>query len=106
MASLLPDWYDDWVLIERERFHEVRLRALETLCESHLTFSDVTSAIRCASAAVRATRCVRPAGACSFARFSWKVIAPKHLPTDIPLDRLPGLVKLATHVNPRSTLRL
>jgi DNA-binding SARP family transcriptional activator len=53
-GDLLPDWYDDWVLIERERFHEVRLRALETLCESHLALGDVTSAIRCSSAAVRA----------------------------------------------------
>ena len=53
-GDLLPDWYDDWVLIERERFHEVRLRALENVCESHLALSEVTSAIRCASAAVRA----------------------------------------------------
>ncbi|HEX7312109.1 MAG TPA: BTAD domain-containing putative transcriptional regulator [Gaiellaceae bacterium] len=53
-GELLPDWYDDWVLVERERFHEVRLRALETLCESHLASGDVASAIGCASAAVRA----------------------------------------------------
>ena len=53
-GDLLPDWYDEWVLVERERFHEVRLRALEKLCESHLTSGDVTSAIGCASAAVRA----------------------------------------------------
>jgi DNA-binding SARP family transcriptional activator len=32
-AELLPDWYDDWVLVEREYFRQVRLRALETLCE-------------------------------------------------------------------------
>ena len=43
-----------WVLVERERFQEVRLRALETLCESHLASGDVTSAITCASTAVRA----------------------------------------------------
>lgn len=30
--DLLPDWYDDWVLIERERFRQLRLRALEALC--------------------------------------------------------------------------
>src|SRR4051812_49166070 len=53
-GDLLPDWYDDWVLVERERFHELRLRALETLCESHLASGDVASAISCASAAVRA----------------------------------------------------
>lgn len=31
--DLLPDWYDDWVLIERERFRQLRLRALESLCD-------------------------------------------------------------------------
>jgi DNA-binding SARP family transcriptional activator len=32
VADLLPDWYDDWVLIERERFRQLRLHALEALC--------------------------------------------------------------------------
>ena len=31
-GELLPDWYDDWVLIERERFRQMRLHALEALC--------------------------------------------------------------------------
>jgi DNA-binding SARP family transcriptional activator len=31
-GDVLPDWYDDWVLIEREQFRQLRLRALETLC--------------------------------------------------------------------------
>jgi DNA-binding SARP family transcriptional activator len=30
--DLLPDWYDDWVLFERERFRQLRLRALDALC--------------------------------------------------------------------------
>jgi DNA-binding SARP family transcriptional activator len=30
-GELLPDWYDDWLLIERERFRQLRLHALETL---------------------------------------------------------------------------
>ena len=30
--DLLPDWYDDWVLLERERFRQLRLRALESMC--------------------------------------------------------------------------
>lgn len=32
-GDLLPDWYDDWVLFERERFRHLRLRALEALCD-------------------------------------------------------------------------
>jgi DNA-binding SARP family transcriptional activator len=31
--DLLPDWYDDWILIEREQLREQRVRALEQLCE-------------------------------------------------------------------------
>lgn len=31
-ADLLPDWTEDWVLLERERYHQLRLRALEGLC--------------------------------------------------------------------------
>lgn len=34
-GELLPDWYDDWALLERERFRQLRLRALETLCDRH-----------------------------------------------------------------------
>lgn len=32
-GDLLPDWYDDWVVVERERFRQLRLGALEVLCE-------------------------------------------------------------------------
>jgi DNA-binding SARP family transcriptional activator len=32
-SDLLPDWYDDWALFERERFRQLRLRALEGLCD-------------------------------------------------------------------------
>jgi DNA-binding SARP family transcriptional activator len=32
-GDLLPDWYDDWLLIERERFRQLRLHALESLCD-------------------------------------------------------------------------
>lgn len=31
--DLLPDWYDDWVLVERECFRQFRLRALDALCD-------------------------------------------------------------------------
>jgi DNA-binding SARP family transcriptional activator len=32
-GELLPDWYDDWLAIERERFRQLRLLALDALCE-------------------------------------------------------------------------
>jgi len=32
-SDLLPDWYDDWVLMEREYFRQLRLRALEVACD-------------------------------------------------------------------------
>jgi DNA-binding SARP family transcriptional activator len=32
-GDLLPDWYEDWVILERERFRQVRLHALEALCD-------------------------------------------------------------------------
>jgi DNA-binding SARP family transcriptional activator len=31
--DLLPDWYDDWVLLERERYRQLRLHALDALCD-------------------------------------------------------------------------
>jgi DNA-binding SARP family transcriptional activator len=32
-GSLLPDWYDEWADVERERLRQLRLHALERLCE-------------------------------------------------------------------------
>ena len=31
-AELLPEWFDEWALFERERFRQLRLHALEALC--------------------------------------------------------------------------
>jgi DNA-binding SARP family transcriptional activator len=31
-GDLLPDWYDEWVVVERERMRQLRLHALEALC--------------------------------------------------------------------------
>ncbi len=30
--EILPDWSDEWVLVDRERYHQLRLHALERLC--------------------------------------------------------------------------
>ncbi len=32
-GDVLPDWYEDWVAVERERFRQLRVHALECLCE-------------------------------------------------------------------------
>jgi DNA-binding SARP family transcriptional activator len=32
-GDLLPDWYDDWVAVERERLRQLRMHALERLSE-------------------------------------------------------------------------
>ena len=53
-GELLPDWYDDWVLIERERFHELRSQLLEELSNAHLRSGAVERAIEIALAAVQA----------------------------------------------------
>lgn len=31
--EILPDWSDEWLLVDRERYHQIRLHALERLCE-------------------------------------------------------------------------
>jgi DNA-binding SARP family transcriptional activator len=35
--DLLPGWYDDWVLADRERLRQLRLHMLEDLADQHLT---------------------------------------------------------------------
>jgi DNA-binding SARP family transcriptional activator len=54
-AELLPTWYDDdWVLIERERFHQLRLHALEALCDRLITAGRYGEAIDAGLAVVAA----------------------------------------------------
>jgi DNA-binding SARP family transcriptional activator len=51
--ELLPGWYDDWVLIEREYLRQVRLHALEDLARVHLRHDKYGPALRSAIAAQR-----------------------------------------------------
>ena len=52
-ADLLPDWYDDWVLVEAEDWRQLRLHALEALA-GHLTAAGRWGeAVAAARAAVR-----------------------------------------------------
>jgi DNA-binding SARP family transcriptional activator len=53
-GDLLPDWYDEWVLLERERFRQVRLRALETLSGRLIEAGRLDEALAAAQAAVAA----------------------------------------------------
>lgn len=51
-SDLLPDWYEDWVLIERERYRQVRLRALDALSERLLQANRLGEALDAGLAAV------------------------------------------------------
>jgi DNA-binding SARP family transcriptional activator len=51
-GDLLPDWYEEWVLLERERFRQLRLRALEAICERLLRAGRLGDALDAGHAAV------------------------------------------------------
>jgi DNA-binding SARP family transcriptional activator len=53
-GDLLPDWYDDWVAIERERFRQLRLHALENLCRRLVAQRRYGEAIEAGLAAIDA----------------------------------------------------
>lgn len=51
-GDLLPDWYDDWVAIERERFRQLRVHALEALSVRLTAAERFGEAVEAALAAV------------------------------------------------------
>ncbi len=51
-GELLPDWYDDWLLLERERYRQLRLHALEALAVRLTALSRYGEAVETALAAV------------------------------------------------------
>jgi DNA-binding SARP family transcriptional activator len=53
-GDLLPDWYDDWLTIERERFRQLRLHALESLAEDLADGGQFAAAAEAALAAIAA----------------------------------------------------
>jgi len=53
-GELLPGWYDDWVVFERERLHQLRLHALEYLAALMARHHDLPAALHLALEAVRA----------------------------------------------------
>lgn len=52
-GDLLPGWYDDWVLLERERLRQLRLYALETLAARLVAAGRAVDAVEAAHFAVR-----------------------------------------------------
>jgi DNA-binding SARP family transcriptional activator len=53
-ADLLPDWYEDWVLMEAEDWRQLRLHALEALAGRLIALGRWGEAADAAGAAVRA----------------------------------------------------
>jgi DNA-binding SARP family transcriptional activator len=51
-GDLLPDWYDEWIVLERERYRQLRLRALDTLCQELASAGRFTRALEVGLAAV------------------------------------------------------
>lgn len=51
-ADLLCDWYDEWLLLERDRWTQLRLHALEALAEHLLAAGEYSEAVEAALAAV------------------------------------------------------
>jgi DNA-binding SARP family transcriptional activator len=51
-SELLPDWYDDWVIWARERFHQLRLHALEALSRTFVEEGRFGPAVEAAQLAI------------------------------------------------------
>lgn len=52
-GELLPGWYDDWLLYERERLRQLALHAMEALCRRLVVDGDVGRAVEVGVLAVR-----------------------------------------------------
>jgi len=52
-SDLLPDWYDDWVLMESENWQQLRLHALEALARKLASVERFAEAIAAARAAIK-----------------------------------------------------
>jgi DNA-binding SARP family transcriptional activator len=53
-GDLLPDWYEDWLVVERERIRQLRLCALEASCKDLAASGNFAAAVEAGLAAVAA----------------------------------------------------
>ncbi len=51
--DLLPDWEDEWLVFERERFRDLRIHALERLCDVLSQRGEHAEAVQCGLLAVQ-----------------------------------------------------
>jgi DNA-binding SARP family transcriptional activator len=54
VAEVLPDWYEDWVIVVQEEFHQLRLHALESICMRLAEVGRVGEAVDAGMCATRA----------------------------------------------------
>jgi DNA-binding SARP family transcriptional activator len=52
-GDLLPDWYDDWIVVERELLRQLRIHALERLCDRLAAAGRFADSVEVGLAAVR-----------------------------------------------------
>jgi DNA-binding SARP family transcriptional activator len=52
LTDLLPDWYDDWLAVERERYRQLRLSDLESRARDAIDAGETGRAIQLALAAL------------------------------------------------------
>jgi DNA-binding SARP family transcriptional activator len=53
-ADLLPDWHDEWLEVDRERFRQLRLHALEAVCQRQTDAGRFAAAVDAGLSAVNA----------------------------------------------------
>jgi DNA-binding SARP family transcriptional activator len=53
-GDLLPDWYDEWIAVDRERLRQLRVHALEALCQRWTAERRFGEALEAGLAAVQA----------------------------------------------------
>jgi DNA-binding SARP family transcriptional activator len=52
-GELLPDWYEDWVIVERERLRHLSLHSAEALCHRMIGAGKYSEAIEAAFIGIR-----------------------------------------------------